>query len=941
MLKFLTARPGAYPRAYRALRFVLLGLIALLVVFGLVAGLWLPGYVKTRAQDTLTNHLGRPVTIGALSISPYTLSVTVRDFRVGEADQQGHTLAIGSVYLNVSSASLFALAPVIQEIHIEQPQISLRRFADGRLSIADVIERVVAKAAEKNRSEEKAPFQFAVHNISLTQGLIQFDDQPNKRQHEITALEIGIPFISNFPSREDVWVEPRISAMVNDAPFGLEGKASIFGDSKKITLNVDLENLSLAGIEAYFDAMPGLKINKAAFSSALEISFVQEPQKTPEIIVSGSAAVRGIDLGIQSSQNPLQFNTQNLNLEMEALDLRLPQPLEKSRIGKVTISAPAGRIRARDASLSLSAPFEVSEPLVIAEDIAFSGQSPAMFQINGNVNRKGRIEVSGDLSGWQNAPDPLRANVKVKARDVEIVAFQHFAQKQLGKALLTKGAVSMDAEIRMRGAQATLEGDAQLRNVNLLERETNAEILGWRSLEARGIYLVSDPFQLELRSLVVDRPVTRLVLRENGELNFAAFVAPNTKEPVAKTAAAGSSAPQKPQDLPVTIRSLTLQHADIFFLDRFTKPNFQTSLTEISGTVAPLKAGSPGTIDLQGKVNNSAPLFIAGAVDPFSSQLFLDMRLSVQGADMPPVSPYSVRYLAYPIERGKLSLDLSYKIKDRSLDSQNRIKLDQLTLGPKMESPDSLSIPLALVVALLKNSKGEIDINLPVAGSLDAPQFSVAGLVFKAFVNLLVKVVTSPFALLGSLFGDGTDLSRVDFLPGSAELTAETEKTLDRLAKALLDRPGLRLDMTATVNLAQEKQAMLRAKLLEQIKASRLAEIAKTGKSAGTIAEISLTEAQYKVQLTALYQAAPFQKPKNLVGMVKPQPIEEMEARLLESMTLTESDSLALANQRSQLVRERLASRGVPASQLFVLAPGIDASGASKKPGHILFSLSQ
>jgi hypothetical protein len=940
MFRSLIVKLWARARAHRALRVGLIGAVTFFMAFGLVAGLWLPGYAKTKAQELLTDRLGRPVTIGELSISPYTLSATVRDIRVGEPGQQRHALVIGSAYFNLSSASLFALAPVFQEIRIEQPQVSLARFADGRLSIADVVERLTSQAAENGAPEGEAAFQFAVYNMSLSQGRIVIDDQLKKRQHEISDLEIGVPFISNFPSNEDIWVEPRISAQVNGAPFAIEGEASMFGEAKKMTLRVDLKNLSLAGIEAYADLVPGVAITKAALSSLLEISFVQEPRKAPEIIVAGAMAIRGIDLSVTLPQTPWQLSTQNLDLELEALDLRLPQLAQKSRIGKATISAAAGRISLRDTSLPRVAPFEVSEPRIALENIALSGESAATLTLSSLVNRKGRLDVSGEISGWQKAPDSLRADLKVKATDVEIVAFQHLAQERLGKTLLTNGAVGADVQIRVRGSQATFAGDAELANLNLLERETNSEILSWKRLQATGIVLVLDPFQLQLRALVLDRPVTRLVLRENGELNFAALAAPEAQQPTPIPLSNRPLGPQKAQDSPIVIQSLTVRNADVFFVDRFTKPNFQASLTEITGTLAPLRAGSPGAIDIRGKVNKSAPLVIAGTVDPFSSRLFLDMRVVVQGADLPPVSPYSIRHFAYPIERGKLSLDLSYKVKDRALESQNRIRLDQLTLGPKTESPDALSIPLGLVVALLKNSRGEIDIDLPVGGSLDDPQFSVAGLVFKAFINLLVKAVTSPFALLGSLFGEGADLSKVDFLPGSSQLTGDSEKTLEHLAKALTDRPALRLEIAATVNLAQEQEAIAKAKLSQQLKARRLAELARTGKPAGSLAEITLSAADYQRLLTDAYKAAPFEKPRNLIGMVKAQPVEEMQAQLIQHMTLRESDSVELATLRGQAVRDWLLAKGVSASQLFVIAPRIDAQGLSQAPGQALFSMS-
>jgi hypothetical protein len=151
-------------------------------------------------------------------------------------------------------------------------------------------------------------------------------------------------------------------------------------------------------------------------------------------------------------------------------------------------------------------------------------------------------------------------------------------------------------------------------------------------------------------------------------------------------------------------------------------------------------------------------------------------------------------------------MDVAYRIDpDGKLQARNQIILNQLTFGDKIDSPDATKLPVLLAVALLKDRNGVIDLDLPISGSINDPQFSIGGLIVKVIVNLLVKAITAPFALLTG--GGGPDLSQVAFLPGTATLAPGAEAALDKVAKALQDRPGLRMTVTGTADLAAEHEA--------------------------------------------------------------------------------------------------------------------------------------
>ena len=240
-----------------------------------------------------------------------------------------------------------------------------------------------------------------------------------------------------------------------------------------------------------------------------------------------------------------------------------------------------------------------------------------------------------------------------------------------------------------------------------------------------------------------------------------------------------------------------------------------------------------------------------------------------------------------------------------------------------MDSPEALSVPVTLAVALLKNTRGEIDLNLPVSGSLNDPEFSVARIVFKVLGNLIVKAVTSPFALLGAAFGGGEVLSQVDFPAGRATLEAEGEKRLGALARALLERPGLTLEITGQANGDSDRQALAAAMLERQLKAKKIAESAKKGQESTSLREIVLSPEERLKGLVELASA------QGLV-VAKGAPVAAYETALLSDIKVGEDELRQLAERRGRGVRNWLVDTGkVPVERVFVLVPKLENGDGS------------
>jgi uncharacterized protein involved in outer membrane biogenesis len=607
-----------------------------------------------------------------------------------------------------------------------------------------------------------------------------------------------------------------------------------------------------------------------------------------------------------------------------------------------------GGLRFADESLGRRArQFDAHGLRLILEGLASTpGAAPSRLDFAALVNERGSMAAQGALR-----LEPLGADLTLNLAHVDLVALQGWATQNLN-ALLTRGEFSAKGRLRYDGKDAAFTGDVALIDLNVLDKLNATDLVRWRSLRLAGLDAGSTPPRLAVREVSLANFFARLLLTPEGSLNVQNLVRKDEGAPTAKTTApeapkaqAAKDAPGQPAAAPgpqIRIGRINLSGGDIVFNDRFVRPNYTANLTELAGYIGPVKAGSATDVAIRGKVDRTGPLEITGKMDPLAKPLSLDIQAKARGIEMANFSPYSGRYVGYAIEKGKLSVDLRYHVDKGALKAENQVFLDQLTFGKKVNSPDAMNIPVNLVVALLSNSRGEIDINLPIEGSLDDPKFSLGGVIAKVIMNLLVKAATSPFRLLASLFGGGEDLSSVAFEPGRTGFTPEAEKALSSLAKALRDRPRLKLELAGHADPQLETEGLKRAILDRRVKAQKATELARRGKASGGVDEIVVSAEEYPTYLTRVYKAADIKKPRNLIGIAKTLPVEAMEDLLLQNIQVRPEDLERLAQDRGIATQAWLVDKGgVEQARVFLLGPRVGGEPPKGVPagGRVDFSL--
>jgi len=477
-------------------------------------------------------------------------------------------------------------------------------------------------------------------------------------------------------------------------------------------------------------------------------------------------------------------------------------------------------------------------------------------------------------------------------------------------------------------------GNAEVANLDLQDRVNRADFLKWKRLALDGmkVALAGERISAHLGDVALDDFYGRVILNSEGRLNVMDLVAEPgqaggsiTQDTQTRAAPRPASTGPAPD---ISLNSVTLKRGRMVFTDRFVKPNYTAELSSVEGAVSAVSSTrpTPAKVRVAGRVYGTAPFSLSGTVQPFAQFLSLDLKASAQGVDLPRFTTYSAKYVGYPITRGKLSLDLEYRIEDRQLTARNRVLLNQLTLGERTDSPDALQLPVTLAIALLKDSQGNIDINLPISGSLDDPEFSVGGIIVRVIVNLITRAVTAPFSLLASAFGSGEELSYVAFEPGSAQLDEQALEQAATLAKALNDRPSLRLDVSGRVDPQADEEGLRRAWLERRLRQAK-AEEASTRSNKVDPSSVTVSDAERAEYLEEVYDDTDMDdKPRNFIGMAKSVPPEQMEAMLLAAAPVNADALRRLADARAQAVYEKLQETG-PADRIFVVAAKLDADG--------------
>jgi uncharacterized protein involved in outer membrane biogenesis len=851
--------------------------------------------------------------------------------------------------------------------------LEVRRDARGELNLAALVPPDSAKA------KKEAPFVFRAGNIKLDHGTVHLADASVTPNFVSTLSDVTVSLAklaSTGKEKADVSFSLSSDTGARIAHKGTLTLSPLAADGR-----VEMTGLHLAKLFPYYAGALNLVVDDGTLDGSTELRY--DGASDALTLTALDATAKDLKLRLPDEKEPL-WRVPSLAVHGGAVDVAKHTIVFESveghgAVGTIRrdakgafnferlIRTPAGgaasattdvhwQVDTRKAMLDdFSATFidETVSPAarIVITKVSGSGESlsnaakaKGKATLQATINKRGTLSLSGPI-----ATEPFAANLNVVAKSIDLVPFQPYIS-QSARVVVTGGNASFKGAVNVASGTPTrggFKGEVTIAELAALDEANQSDLLKWKTLALSSVDAQLEPLAVTIGDIALDNFFARLLLNENGEFNLQQLS--RDRPPAAE--------PPKPTVQPKTVEvattettattwlklgKTTLTNGDIDFTDHFIRPNYSADLKNLTGTLSTLAFDQPADIDLKGNVQGDAPLQISGRINPLGKNLFLDIKATATDIDLPPLSPYSGKYVGYGIEKGKLSMKVAYFIEDRKLKAENSIILDQLTFGSKVESPDAIKAPVHLAVALLKDRNGVIRFDLPIGGSLDDPKFSVGGLIFRAIVGLIVKIVTAPFAILGSLGKHGEELAYIEFAPGSAALDSTGNDKIKDIAKALTDRPAVKLDVAGRVDPPADRDALKRAAVDRQVKTQKFNDLVRSGEPPASVAAVEVPASEYDALLTRAYKAADFAKPKNAIGFPKDLPKAEMEALLLENAKVTDEDLRSLADRRAQTVRSALTdTERVPAERVFLVAPRLDAEGVKDKgkPTRVDFAL--
>ena len=920
----IPAHLTAFFKRWRRLILVLTSAYALWILAGFFL---VPALVRPRIEREATRALKRPVTVARLRFNPFTFGVTVGSLRVAEHGG-GDWITLRRMYVDYDFWRLLRHTVGFSTIEVEGLTFRASLDNKGRLNFQDLIEGDGKK--EETPQSKGAGWILDVRHFALREGRVEFQDRSEAAPFQTVVGPIAFTLEglrSEVGHRSGVSLEAWTEAkehLVWKGDLGFQPFAS-----KGSLL---LENLSLPKYRPYEQEQVTTEIRSgtAAVHSQYRIEWGQG-RHVAELSDMG-LTLKDVKLAERGVPEPavelplLQIRNGRMDLLASTMEL-----------GSITAEQGVVRLQlAKEGGLNLSRIFTPSKPRakkpdekpfqLVIRDLALKGfrlgwedlgQARPMKVEAADVNLHwqdlsldpaatskasldlklgtGSLKIDGSLALLKTTGE-----LSLKADGLDLGIWNPYLDSTLDLRIAS-GKLGVDGRLRyaFEGRKSdglSFLGGASVQGLEVRDAAQNEPFLRWKQLRISGAELYSAPFSVAIKAVDWIDPEGRLVVQQSGGTNVAlALRLDQGTKPAPVTASALPPTPASAPDL--TITKLVISGGRLSLIDRSVQPNAALVLSDLEGSYLGLSSHPEASskVDFRGRAGGLAPVTITGHAMPLRNDLDTDVVLKIQGADLTDFTPYTGKYLGYTVQKGKLDVDAHLRIDHRNLKAENAVKLDQFYLGEKVQSPDATGLPVKLGLAILRDRKGVIAFDLPIEGSLDDPDVKYGKLVWKAIFGLLGKIATSPFTLIGNLFGGGAgDLSSLAYAPGSSALDAAATPKLQALAKALQERPELKLEAEGGVDADQDGAALRKAALealLRRTRATTLKSVEET--------PVPVAERERWVQV-AFDAAFPAPKEAKDAKPAPPPPPAEMEERLLGKLRVDPADLAQLGDARAK-----------------------------------------
>lgn len=821
-------------------------LLAIVALYSLMGFFILPGVALRIANQQLAHYATVPAHLPRIEFNPFTLELTLWGLQVGEPGKE--QVGFERLYANLSLDSLWTGALHLDAIELDKPRTELLFAKDGSLNLSHLFK--LPPSEPKADETPSDPFPLRIARIKLNEGYLHFQDlrpsEPIEFLYDSMNLELNnlstlpddsadMTLVANGPNggRIDWSGNLSLSPIASEGTLKItDGKMKLFWPYVRDAVPLVLEDGKLS-LDTHYKLNLSKQTELLLDNASLRIApfAIKAPDgrklaRLAKLEISDTSvdlAKQRVSVGKVRSEKLETWAALERDGQLDWQKLFASQPAKVTPKQKAE-PATAEPVAPEQAAAAPSKPWQVLLKDVQARDYLIHladrsqqdpveldvgplnldlkgfdslNKSPFTLKLDTGVGRQGKLQAAGQVN-----LAPVTAKLNVSTRDIDLRVAQAYISPFI-RLELRSGMLASDLDVDLKGTQPlafSVTGKAQVNQLHTLDTIKGRDFVKWQQVNVDGLSYVHGN-ALSIDKVTLQQPYARFIINEDRTTSIDDLLIP-------QTSASSSSGERKPAtasaDKPLGIRigQIDINDGSANFADLTLTPNFATAVQQLNGQIGTIDnhQSQPAKVDIQGKVDRYAPVTIKGALNPFDPMASLDIATRFRRVELTTLTPYSGKFAGYRIRKGRLDLDLHYVITKGQLKAENKVVVEQLQLGERVDSPDAVDLPIRLAVALLKDTQGRISIELPVSGELNNPQFSVMPIVWQTMRNLVLRAAQAPFKFIGGLIAGGgsQDLGTVAFAPGSSDLSTAAKGDLDKLAAALKQRPELRLEIEGT-----------------------------------------------------------------------------------------------------------------------------------------------
>ncbi|MDY0120835.1 MAG: DUF748 domain-containing protein [Sulfurimonas sp.] len=792
------------------------------------------------------------------------LQVYLDSLRIKPKDEPQNVLTLEKFYIQNGMIEPFAQNGVIETIGLSGLDLKVRRDRQGLIDWLEYIKVDLPKKVEANRSKEPEqtkeaaiPWDVVIKETSLEKIKVTFYDKGVAPQVDSSINDLSL-YAKNITL---AGVEPlayKLSLQMNEK-FRCTAQGEIIHSALDVATSLECKEFDIVHYRPYIDTIAGdmLKVYDLELASAwldfdADLKLYKQDQEMVVDVNNSNTKLSKFLLRKKSTQEKLlgfeylsvidlAANTKSKELviektELASLDVRIRRLKNKSlnlenllvfketqkrqskqkskeekpyRIQLKHFALQGARARFDDQALSTQAHLELDRIDLNAYNIDSKEKSWLNYDLALRSNKSGTLFTQGKLRH-----SPLKQSSKLQLKKIGLKAFAPYIQEQ-SYIHLDDGSISMKSDIYYEASKSKpdllVKGSFALNDFFLSDARNGSLLFSVIGLDLDSFTYEYAPDRFYVNEMGIDSFYLNAIIDEQKNFNLSSLMKQEK-----------SSEPSKePKDpFPATIAKITVANGSANFADLSLPIKFATNIHDLGGAIYSISSTKEeaSIVDITGEVDKYGVTSLKGSVDSADPKRYTDLKFVFKNLALSSMSGYSASFAGYKIDQGKLNLDLSYNIVNSQLDSSNSVIIDKIELGDTIEDENITKLPLGFVIALLEDKDGIIDINMPIQGDVDKPDFKYGGLVVKTLTNLVIKAVSSPFEFLGSMMGiDGESLEYAEFEAGSVAILPPQREKFDSIAKMLIKRPKIALGIFGNYDKKLDTTALRYQKLVDLV----------------------------------------------------------------------------------------------------------------------------